>query len=155
KDLRGHYYETALAVAEAARDQGLQPVLAAHVSCPAELAPGWLPFFPVFRTDHWMPPRLPRAAWWLRQLVPPSWQEPLRAVLRWPAKGFARLRHFLRLPLRPFRGWKSASETGNLKLALERVAAGQEFDHLRLFQADLQQFLYANGCRACDHVFLP
>src|SRR5262249_8553980 len=68
---------------------------------------------------------------------------------------FARLRRFLRHPLRAFGGRKSASETGDLKLALERVAAGQEFDHLRLFQADLQRFLHTNGCRACDHVFLP
>src|SRR5262245_8283616 len=54
KDLRGHYHETSLAVAEAARDRGLHPILAAHVACPDDLMPGWLEFYPVFTTDHWM-----------------------------------------------------------------------------------------------------
>ena len=54
KDLRGHYFETAVSIAEAAREAGLRPVLAAHVRCPADLMPGWLEFHPAFTTDHWM-----------------------------------------------------------------------------------------------------
>ncbi len=54
KDLRGHYFETSVSVAEAARNLGLHPILAAHVTCPARLIPSWLEFYPLFCTDHWM-----------------------------------------------------------------------------------------------------
>jgi hypothetical protein len=54
KDLRGHYFETSVSVAEAARASGFTPILAAHVSCPARLIPSWLEFYPLFCTDHWM-----------------------------------------------------------------------------------------------------
>jgi hypothetical protein len=54
KDLRGHYFETSVSVAEAARASGFTPILAAHVTCPARLIPSWLEFYPLFCTDHWM-----------------------------------------------------------------------------------------------------
>lgn len=54
KDQLGHYYESSLAIAEAARDAGLRPVLAVHATCPSGMFPDWLPVFPIFRTDHWM-----------------------------------------------------------------------------------------------------
>ena len=54
KDLRGHYFETAISIAEAARDMGWHPILAGHADCKKEIAPEWLEFYPIFRVDHWM-----------------------------------------------------------------------------------------------------
>lgn len=61
RDLRGHYFETSISLAEAAAQAGLHPVLATHVDCPAHLFPDWLEVYPVFTTDHWMsgPPAAP------------------------------------------------------------------------------------------------
>jgi hypothetical protein len=52
-ELRGHYFETAVSIAEAARDAGWQPVLAVHKVCPISAIPTWLRCLPIFRTDHW------------------------------------------------------------------------------------------------------
>ena len=61
KDLRGHYFETAVSIAEASRALGLRPVLAAHVTCPSDIIPDGLDFHPVFTTDHWVcQPPLPQ-----------------------------------------------------------------------------------------------
>ncbi len=54
KDQCGHYFETSIAIAEAARELGLRPVLATHVDCPVGLFPDWLEVYPIFCTDHWM-----------------------------------------------------------------------------------------------------
>ena len=54
KDLRGHYFETAISIAEAARDIGWRPILTGHLTCELGMIPEWLEFYPVFRTDHWM-----------------------------------------------------------------------------------------------------
>lgn len=54
RDRRGHYFETSLAIAEAARNAGLHPIVGAHVECPVELFPAWLESYPIFTTDHWM-----------------------------------------------------------------------------------------------------
>jgi len=54
KDPLGHYLETSLAIAEAARARGMRPVIGVHATCPPDLFPEWLPCFPLFRTDHWM-----------------------------------------------------------------------------------------------------
>ena len=54
KDLRGHYFETAISIAEAARDMGWHPILTGHATCELGMIPEWLEFYPVFRTDHWM-----------------------------------------------------------------------------------------------------
>ena len=61
RDQCGHYYETSISVAEAARRNGFRPVLATHVDCPASLVPDWLETYPMFCTDHWMsgPPAEP------------------------------------------------------------------------------------------------
>ena len=61
KDLRGHYFETAVSIAEASRALGLRPLLAAHVTCPSDIIPDGLDFHPVFTTDHWVcQPPLPQ-----------------------------------------------------------------------------------------------
>jgi hypothetical protein len=65
KDLRGHYYETSVSIAEASRAAGLQPILAAHVKCPGDIVPPGLEFYPALTTDHWMmepPPAQPDLA---------------------------------------------------------------------------------------------
>ncbi len=54
KDHRGHYFETSIAIAEAARRAGLHPVLAAHKDCRAGLFREWLEVHAIFHTDHWM-----------------------------------------------------------------------------------------------------
>lgn len=54
KDQCGHYFETSVALAEAAQELGLRPVLATHVTCPVSLFPEWLEVYPLFCTDHWM-----------------------------------------------------------------------------------------------------
>ncbi len=54
KDLRGHYFETSVSIAEASRALGLQPVIAAHVQCPCDIVPTGLEFHAAFTTDHWM-----------------------------------------------------------------------------------------------------
>lgn len=61
KDHRGHYFETSIAIAEAARRAGLHPVLATHVDCRTDLLPTWLETYPIFCTDHWVsePPAEP------------------------------------------------------------------------------------------------
>jgi hypothetical protein len=55
KDLRGHYFETSISIAEASRSLGLFPVLAAHVACRSDIVPDGLEFHRAFTTDHWMP----------------------------------------------------------------------------------------------------
>lgn len=61
RDQSGHYYETSISLAEAARRGGWQAILATHVDCPASLVPDWLESYAIFCTDHWMagPPAEP------------------------------------------------------------------------------------------------
>lgn len=54
RDHRGHYFETSISIAEAARRAGLHPILATHVDCRTDLLPMWLESYPIFCTDHWM-----------------------------------------------------------------------------------------------------
>ena len=54
KDLRGHYFETSVSIAEASHSLGLEPILAAHVTCPSDIIPDGLEFHAAFTTDHWM-----------------------------------------------------------------------------------------------------
>lgn len=61
RDQRGHYFETSISIAEAARRAGMRPILGTHATCPVELFPDWLEVYPIFTTDHWMsdPPAAP------------------------------------------------------------------------------------------------
>jgi glycosyltransferase involved in cell wall biosynthesis len=54
KDLRGHYFETSISIAEAAHRLGYHPILATHATCQPGIIPDWVEFYPVFCTDHWM-----------------------------------------------------------------------------------------------------
>jgi glycosyltransferase involved in cell wall biosynthesis len=62
RDHLGHYFETSVSVAEAARRLGLHPVLATHVECPLALLPNWLESHALFRIDHWGRAPAPREA---------------------------------------------------------------------------------------------
>jgi hypothetical protein len=61
KDLRGHYFETSISIAEAAHRLGYRPILATHATCQPGIIPDWVEFYPLFCTDHWMlgPPTPP------------------------------------------------------------------------------------------------
>lgn len=52
-EVRGHYLETALSIAEAARDVGFRPLLAVHRTCRINEMPTWLECRAHFRVDHW------------------------------------------------------------------------------------------------------
>jgi hypothetical protein len=54
KDLRGHYLETSVSIAEASAELGFRPILAAHASCHESAAPQEIEFHPVFTVDYWM-----------------------------------------------------------------------------------------------------
>jgi glycosyltransferase involved in cell wall biosynthesis len=75
RDQVGHYFETSISVADAARNLGLRPILATHVDCRRELLPEWLESHSLFRTDHWMcePPAADARTLCVRQ----SWAERL------------------------------------------------------------------------------
>lgn len=54
KDRRGHYLETAAAVAEAAPRHGLTPYVLGHATCDPRILPTGVAFLPVCRLDHQM-----------------------------------------------------------------------------------------------------
>jgi glycosyltransferase involved in cell wall biosynthesis len=54
RDPLGHYFETSVSVAEAARRAGFHPVLGTHRECPSDLVPAWLDSHALFHTDYWM-----------------------------------------------------------------------------------------------------
>ena len=51
RDHLGHYFETTISVAEAARRAGWRPMLAAHAHCATEILPAWLESYPLFHAD--------------------------------------------------------------------------------------------------------
>lgn len=83
RNLCGHYYETSISLAEAARRAGWHPVLATHADCRLELLPSWLECYPIFRTDHWMdgPPALgPALGDLVNDLYLSPWQRSISRV---------------------------------------------------------------------------
>ncbi len=153
KDLYGHYYETAISVAEAARDLGWTPILAAHTSCPKDLVSGWLSFHPVLRTDHWMPGQMQAFKRMIRDLVPESLHDAVRGGARQAKKWLGRF-------ARGFAGTPSPSNKADgtldqIAIDLERIGSAEELPYLLDFQNDLQSLLTSTKCRPGDHVFLP
>ena len=179
KNLRGHYFETAIAVADAARRRGLRPYLAAHVSCPADVIPPWLDFHPVCRTDHWM---AEGHAWWdAFRTAPPQPPGPT-VTAEDVATGQATIADYLhafRLPTPPvavppslakrlLRAITPAPLRAGLRRSRKRppileaardelTRAGQPHEYLfaHLVRADLLTLLDRLGITAADHVFLP
>lgn len=153
KDLRGHYFETAVSIAEAARDLGWQPLLGAHQTCPRDLAPDWLPVFPVFGTDHWMSIPLPRARYWAKCLLPHGLHEPVRRLARSARKCFRSLLRTARAPMHQNRAVASSPEP--LAAELDAIGARGEYRAMSRFFEDLSGFLDSTVCGPLDHVFLP
>ncbi len=155
KDLLGHFYETALAIAEAARDAGLKPVLAAHVSCPAAIVPDWLDFHADFTTDHWMNglplPTLPPADS-PRAYVHRGLHASKKLAGRVARRALS-LRAFGALRASWARLRKGAADP--LAIGLAHAGVTAELEYLRRFRRDLEHLLIVTGCRADDHVFLP
>src|SRR5581483_3992998 len=58
---RSHSFDAAVAVAEAARALGWEPILGNHARCLSQSFPSWLEVYPAFSTDHEMA-RPPAAA---------------------------------------------------------------------------------------------
>jgi hypothetical protein len=54
RDLRGHYFETGVSVAEAAAAAGLETYVFAHAECDPEVLDTAPDLIPLCRTDHWM-----------------------------------------------------------------------------------------------------
>jgi glycosyltransferase involved in cell wall biosynthesis len=82
-EARGHFVETGVALARAARRRGLDVLMAVHARCDGRELPADLPTLPLFRVDHWghvvaerRPPAIP-----LRGELGPLCDTPVEAVL--------------------------------------------------------------------------
>ena len=112
RDHRGHYFETSISMAEAARRAGWHPVLGAHVDCRIDLFPEWLEVYPVFTTDHWMsrPPAKPAD---LSGVVADPYRAPCR--IEDVADGDVTVRDFVLSRFEPFEHWGDGSEHDPLR----------------------------------------
>jgi glycosyltransferase involved in cell wall biosynthesis len=52
-EARGHFVETGVAIASAARARGFEVVMGVHARCTGGAVPADLPTLPLFRVDHW------------------------------------------------------------------------------------------------------
>jgi glycosyltransferase involved in cell wall biosynthesis len=52
-EARGHFVETGVAIARAARRRGFDVLMAVHARCTGRELPADLPTIPIFRVDHW------------------------------------------------------------------------------------------------------
>jgi hypothetical protein len=176
KDLRGHYFETSVSIAEAARRLGYRPILAAHVTCQRGIMPDWLEFYPLFCTDHWMndppapAPDLPGIGRILKRVAAKT-----RQTFRSVARGLTHLlralvaavlvpacRRLYRLvrstpgagiSAQPARDQERTSDP--LAIDLQVIGAEKEFEYIGIFQRDVERLLRLTKARARDHVFLP
>jgi hypothetical protein len=144
KDCRGHHYETAIAIAEAAADAHLTPILAPHVDCQADLVPTWLPSLPSFRTEYWPAATGPRAR--VRAALDKAL--PHLPACAADAVGWA-LDHRDR-----WRRLKADQSAATLKIKAAARVAGEK-TNTDMFQADLRKLLSQLQVGAADHVYLP
>jgi glycosyltransferase involved in cell wall biosynthesis len=92
-EARGHFVETGVAIARAARRRGFDVLMAVHARCDTRELPADLPTLPIFRVDHWghiVDERQPSAVP-LRGELGPLCDTPIEAVL----DGRASLRELL------------------------------------------------------------
>ena len=82
-EARGHFVETGVAIARAARLRGFDVLMAVHARCDTRELPADLPTLPLFRVDHWghfvnevVPAAVP-----LRGQLRPLCDTPIEAVL--------------------------------------------------------------------------
>lgn len=85
RDQVGHYFETSVSVADAARRFGFRPILATHVECRCDIFPDWIETHALFHTDYWMrePPLVqdPEARpSWVRSAYQRAWRASQRAM---------------------------------------------------------------------------
>jgi hypothetical protein len=82
-EARGHFVETAIAVARAARRRGFDVLMAVHARCDGRELPTDLPTLPIFRVDHWghIAEERPPAAVPLRGELGPLCDAPIEDVL--------------------------------------------------------------------------
>jgi len=170
KDYGGHFFETGLAVAEAARDLGLIPIMGVHFSCPVELTPAWLETVPLFQTDHWMAPAKSEdeppvagdvqdmaagqgrhadnlAKSILREMTPPFLRKAARWLLR---RGASESSH----ADPPGLAYGPLTREQLLQGLLTQAGCAAEYGHMRQFQKDLTRLLTDTDCREEDHVLL-
>jgi glycosyltransferase involved in cell wall biosynthesis len=155
RDLRGHYFETGVSVAEAADAAGLETFLFVHAACDAEVLATAPNPIPLCRTDHWMtgpsdqPPEPRRGPQGIarsvksfgRRLVPAT----LRPGARW---AWRRLRRLVGAA-------PHAARSHSLQARLVEFGWPREFDAVRTFQEDLRRAIGLSGAGPGDHVFLP
>ncbi len=98
-EARGHFVETGVAIARAARRRGFDVLMGVHARCTERGLPADLPTLPLFRVDHWghivdevQPSAIP-----LRGELGPLCDTPIEAVL----DGHATLRELLDARLTP------------------------------------------------------
>jgi glycosyltransferase involved in cell wall biosynthesis len=159
-EARGHFVETGVAVAHAARARGFDVAMGAHAHCIGDGVPAEVPLLPLFRVDHWghivARPRGAKA----------RFAKVARALL--PARLFdwarAKSRARRGLPTKPWAEGGSAMPTApravdpevQLRRALGAIPPDHsEYEHYRLFAADLDRFLSACGAGPGDHVYFP
>lgn len=144
KDCRGHHYETAIAIAEAAAEARLTPILAPHVDCQAGLVPNWLSSVPSFRTEYWSAATGPRAR--VRSALD-------QALPRLPACAADAIGWALDQRARWRRLVADRSEATSTIKAAARVAS--EEANIEVFRTDLRKLLITLQVGAADHVYLP
>ncbi|VTR93121.1 Uncharacterized protein OS=Cyanothece sp. CCY0110 GN=CY0110_11807 PE=4 SV=1: Glyco_trans_1_4 [Gemmata massiliana] len=139
-EARGHFVETGVAIARAARRRGFDVLMGVHARCTGRGLPADLPTLPLFRVDHWghivdeiQPSAIP-----LRGELGPLCDTPIEAVL----DGHATLRELLDARLAPLPQPKrnlKAKLAHFAKRALPPVVSGvfralippAAFDHVR------------------------
>lgn len=92
-EARGHFVETGVAIARAARRRGFDVLMGVHARCTGHGIPAELPTIPLFRVDHWghLVDEAQPAAMPLRGELGPLCDTPIEAVL----DGRATLRELL------------------------------------------------------------
>jgi len=168
KDLVGHYYETAISVADAARAKGLIPILATHVDCPTNIIPDWLDSYPIFCIHHWLgdhPPCTPPAIRGHRA-DPYSQKNCMIAAVR---SGQMSVEDYIRAYIELPEGQPGVDETlsaqslrnpmerplvEETKRMLDMVGCGDDLEHALMFKRDLERLLSLTGYNSEDHVYL-
>ena len=144
KDCRGHHYETAIAIAEAAAEARLTPILAPHLDCPADLVPAWLASVPSFRTEYWSAATGPRAR--VRAALD-------RALPRLPACAADAVGWALDQRAR----WRQLTADRSAPTSATKAAAkiASDEDNIEVFRSDLRRLLSQLQVGVSDHVYLP
>jgi glycosyltransferase involved in cell wall biosynthesis len=151
-EMRGHYVETALSVAEAARRAGFRPSLAVHVDCPTTGLTDWLAVHAAFRVNHWGDTvRLERASTItrlktnVRRMVPRFVRDLLRK------KKSPDIPHTDGMP----GDFSEALVEQTLAHRMSDPATNHDLFCSRLFLEDMRQLLRHLDAGPEDHVFLP